>query len=721
MAGYEEVARISAIIEANSAPFEQALARGEQRGQAFASRTEAVMERAERSVEEFGRSTSSAMARAGAAQVEAGSASRRMATQTTTSMRQAETASRQYASRVATDSARAAAAHERAAGKMAGFTRTLAIAGATAGAYTLGRAVTETVRLSASLEQNRIAFGQMLGSAKAADDFLSKLQKFAAKTPFEFTDLTMASRRMMALGFSARDVIPMLTDIGDAVGALGGGSFEIDRVVRALGQMQAKQKVSAEEMMQLSENGINGWKYLSDELGISVPDAMKKAERGVIDGATGVRAVLKGMEKDFGGGMERQADSLAGRWSNVMDVLKQRLAATGTSFHEELKARLAQAEGYIASPQFASDAQAVMGAVMATGEALADTTRFVYQHRDAIIALGSAYVALRAASAGASLLGAMAGGRGGMGLAGMAMGAGEAAVTAGPKLLTFARIAGTAARGLTAIGLGTIAAQALWSLAHSGDEAATSAAGASDRIAKLRAQLDDMPARRVTEVIVKTKDVNGDKRGGGGKTSDPAAALGNGVDVTADNAGVFREIAREHEQAVDRVAAAYKRQRDAREEAERASGRVIDARLQYEQRLQEFLKAGLSEVDAVQHPEIEGLGKQLEGLEKAADDARDKVSQTNGELAKSKDVAAQAGKTMEEAYRKLAGVGKNAKGGDVEKMLGGWSKEKLIQKLGVADVNAAMKKRGYVEISGNWYDSFNQYHRLVKKAADGTP
>ena len=48
----------------------------------------------------------------------------------------------------------------------------------------------------------------------------------------------------------------MMEAIGNAVSGLGGGAVEIERVVRALGQMQAKGKVTAEEMMRLAELGI---------------------------------------------------------------------------------------------------------------------------------------------------------------------------------------------------------------------------------------------------------------------------------------------------------------------------------------------------------------------------------------------------------------------------------------------------------------------------------
>lgn len=78
---------------------------------------------------------------------------------------------------------------------------------------------------NASMEQTRVAFTQLLGSSKAAGDYLKKLQAFAAATPFEFPELTKDAEQMMGMGFSAKAVIPMLTDVGDAIAAMGGGAM----------------------------------------------------------------------------------------------------------------------------------------------------------------------------------------------------------------------------------------------------------------------------------------------------------------------------------------------------------------------------------------------------------------------------------------------------------------------------------------------------------------
>lgn len=197
---------------------------------------------------------------------------------------------------------------------------TLMIGGAgLAGA--MGLLAGQSVALASSLETNQVAFTTMMGSAEAANQHLTDLQQFAAKTPFEFPELVDASRRLQALGFDAQQSIPVMRIVGDAVGSLGLGAQGIDRITLALGQMQSKGKVSAQEINQLAEAGIPAWAMIADRIGVSIPQAMKLAENGAISAGTGINAVLEGMQSRFGGGMERQADTLSGRFSTLKDSI----------------------------------------------------------------------------------------------------------------------------------------------------------------------------------------------------------------------------------------------------------------------------------------------------------------------------------------------------------------------------------------------------------------
>lgn len=207
------------------------------------------------------------------------------------------------------------------------------LGGIGAGLAALGVA---SVKAGASLQSTKTAFTNMLGSAEKAQDFLGKMQDFAAKTPFEFSQVSQAAQKFIAFGFSAEQVIPTLTAVGDAAAGVGLGAEGINRITLALGQMAAKSKVQAGEMMQLTETGIPAWKMLADQIGVSVPEAMDMVSKGAIDAATGITALVSGMEQSFGGMMDQQSETISGTWSTLMDGLEQSAAQVGLQIAEAL-------------------------------------------------------------------------------------------------------------------------------------------------------------------------------------------------------------------------------------------------------------------------------------------------------------------------------------------------------------------------------------------------
>ena len=215
--------------------------------------------------------------------------------------------------------------------------KALAAVGTAAGVLGL-----KAIKMAGQMEQSQIAFTTMLGSAEAADAFLRELYDFAARTPFEIEGLQQSSRQLLAFGFNAQEIIPMMEAIGNAVSGLGGGAVEIERVVRALGQMQAKGKVTAEEMMQLAELGIPVWDILAEKIGVSIPEAMDKASKGGISAAEGINAIIEGMNERFPDMMQKQSDSLLGIWSNFEDNVAQIFIRIGEDLIEtfDLKGKL---------------------------------------------------------------------------------------------------------------------------------------------------------------------------------------------------------------------------------------------------------------------------------------------------------------------------------------------------------------------------------------------
>lgn len=188
------------------------------------------------------------------------------------------------------------------------------------------------IGFNASLEQSRIAWTTMLRSGETAQAFLLELQQFAAKTPFEFPDVERGARRLLAMGFAAADVLPMLRDIGNAAAGLGAGSEGVNRLTIALGQMQAKGKVSAEELLQLSELGVNIneiFSVLAQQTGKTVDELRKMQEQGQLTSDVFIKAFQQWSQANFGDMMEQQSRTFNGALSTITDTVR---LVTATAF-----------------------------------------------------------------------------------------------------------------------------------------------------------------------------------------------------------------------------------------------------------------------------------------------------------------------------------------------------------------------------------------------------
>lgn len=224
-----------------------------------------------------------------------------------------------------------------------------ALAATTAVVAGLGGMVVFGLKAAASIEQTTIGLEALLGSAVEAKKFLVELQKFSAATPFEFGDVADASRRILAFGTSvgiARDqVIPTLTTIGDLVSVLGGTAENAQSVIRALGQIASKGKLSQEEILQLAEAlpGFNANAAIASATGLSVADTLKKITAGEIDAKTGINALLVGMAKFPGaaGAMAKQSQTLQGVFSTFKDTISIALSDAFTPVIPEIKKVLA--------------------------------------------------------------------------------------------------------------------------------------------------------------------------------------------------------------------------------------------------------------------------------------------------------------------------------------------------------------------------------------------
>ncbi len=232
-------------------------------------------------------------------------------------------------------------AAEKTESKLAKLTSSIigwGVKGAVAFGAIAGAAATMGIKTAAQLEQVSVGFTTMLGSGQKAQKFMKELQDFANKTPFEFTELTSSAQQLLAMGFSAKKIIPMLRAVGDAVAAMGGTAENVDSIVRAFSQMQAKGKIAGDELMQLTEQGVPALQLLADGFHVSTTKMQDMITKGLVPSSKAIPILINGLEngskhvKGFAGMMDKQSETMNGKWSTLMDTMQMGLGNIAMNF-----------------------------------------------------------------------------------------------------------------------------------------------------------------------------------------------------------------------------------------------------------------------------------------------------------------------------------------------------------------------------------------------------
>ncbi|MEG1603783.1 MAG: tape measure protein, partial [Cloacibacillus sp.] len=207
----------------------------------------------------------------------------------------------------------------------------------------------KAVKMASDFEMTKRSMAALVGNVDVATAHLRDLEKFAATTPFEFTGLVDASKRMQAYGADVDSVIPILETLGDTAMALGLKSDGLDRMTLAVGQIMAKGKLSAEEMRQLAETGLPAWQIMAEKMGISVAELMDRSKKGAVSAKTALDALFSGMSERYSGMMKAVAGEIPQQFSNMKDNVSSIMRELGSEISEalDLKTRLSKTQEWL--------------------------------------------------------------------------------------------------------------------------------------------------------------------------------------------------------------------------------------------------------------------------------------------------------------------------------------------------------------------------------------
>ena len=177
------------------------------------------------------------------------------------------------------------------------------------------------IKASAQMRQYEIAFQTMLKSADAGTKILKDLQKFAADTPFDVPGVVESAQQLVAFGFAADEVIPTLRTLGDAAAGLGKSTEGVQQLAYALGQIKTSGTLKTEDINQLTNAGIGAWEMLAQASGKSISEIKDMTAKGMIDSLTAVQVLTDGINKAYGGMMEKTSKEITGLVSNIEETV----------------------------------------------------------------------------------------------------------------------------------------------------------------------------------------------------------------------------------------------------------------------------------------------------------------------------------------------------------------------------------------------------------------
>lgn len=226
--------------------------------------------------------------------------------------------------------------------------------------------VKSAVGASANREQQKISFEVMTGSAEVGNKLLDDLVKMGIRTPFESADLIKNAELLKGFGVETNKLIPTLNMLGDIS---RGNADKLGSLSLAYAQATSAGRLMGQDLLQMVNAGFNPLQQMvKDKVFPSMALARKAMEDGAISAKMLEAAFLSatGPGGMFHGMMERQSQTIAGRWSTLMDNVKQKILAFGDALEPITSATIGFVNSLITGEPYAIAISIAVGALAAS-------------------------------------------------------------------------------------------------------------------------------------------------------------------------------------------------------------------------------------------------------------------------------------------------------------------------------------------------------------------
>lgn len=177
--------------------------------------------------------------------------------------------------------------------------------------------------LTSKNQQLENSFVTLTWSAEKARLVLQQIDDLAEDSPFEKFALAESTKKLIWFWIAAENAIPIMHVLGNAVAAMWWSEEMLDWIVLALWQIQAKWKLSAEELMQMAERGIPVFQILQEQLWLTEKEIWN-IWAAWIDANEAIPALLAWMQEKYLWALEEQSNTLQWQlWKIKDEVVNQ--------------------------------------------------------------------------------------------------------------------------------------------------------------------------------------------------------------------------------------------------------------------------------------------------------------------------------------------------------------------------------------------------------------
>lgn len=182
------------------------------------------------------------------------------------------------------------------------------------------------VKMGMDMEQTRIKFEVMLGSAELGNRKIAELQRLAEDSPYGTTELKKATETLLGFGYSAEKVVPALRMLGDVA---MGNRERLQSLTLAFAQTSAAGRLTGQEVLQMVNQGFNPLAIISEQTGRSMAELRDEMAAGRIS----VQMVEDAL---------RHATSEGGRFYNMSGRISGTAGGKIATFMEKLTKKLTE-------------------------------------------------------------------------------------------------------------------------------------------------------------------------------------------------------------------------------------------------------------------------------------------------------------------------------------------------------------------------------------------